>query len=102
MASSCAGVLTKPIPPTKTAMASIARHTITFRPKRSPMAPQSGAEIVAESGAAAKQRPAQRLMEASPSTPISSRRLGKNGRKLIIPIEVIRLAVHTTQYVRFQ
>ena len=52
---------------------------------------------VAESGAPAKISPAQVLLSASSSTPISSSKLGKKGRKLIIPIEVTRFESQTVQ-----
>jgi len=80
----------------------MARQIINLRPSRSPRAPQIGDIKVAASGAAPKSTPAQSRTDASSWTPNSSSRLGKKGKKLIIPIEVIRFASQMTRKVRFQ
>ena len=90
--SSSQGVRAKPIAPTKSVMASIDRRTMSLRLKRSPIEPHTGPMTAAARGAAPKVMPDQRWTAARSWTPSSSRKLGKNGRKLIMPRATMRFA----------
>ena len=78
-------------------MASIARAIIALRPMRSPRAPHTGVIKAAASGAAPKTSPVQSSISARSVSPKLSMCLGKNGRKLIIPVAVMKFAVQTAQ-----
>jgi hypothetical protein len=64
---------------------------------RSPSAPHTGVITAAASGAAPNTNPVHNSISPRSSNPKLSRCRGKNGKKLIIPVAVMKLAVHTAQ-----
>jgi hypothetical protein len=100
--NSSSGVLARDMAPTNTVIAKSERNTIGLRPKRSPKDPQTGPIKAAINGAPPKQRPAHSSISPRSVSPICSSKLGKNGKKLIIPSPDRKLAIQTAVNVRCQ